>query len=74
VQHRFALDKKRRCGDFFRRKGDFIFLPAFGLIAAAGGSLNLTTANPPDEAVHQNCFRWYEPAKACDFVFTRYAP
>jgi hypothetical protein len=29
---------------------------------------------PADEAVHQTCFRCHEPAKARDFVFTRYAP
>ena len=29
---------------------------------------------PADEAVHDTCFACHEPAKARDFVFTRYAP
>jgi hypothetical protein len=29
---------------------------------------------PADEAVHHTCFSCHEPAKARDFVFTRYAP
>jgi len=29
---------------------------------------------PADEAVHSTCFPCHEPAKARDFVFTRYAP
>jgi hypothetical protein len=29
---------------------------------------------PADEAVHSTCFQCHEPAKARDFVFTRYAP
>ena len=29
---------------------------------------------PADEAVHNTCFSCHEPAKARDFVFTRYAP
>ncbi len=30
--------------------------------------------NPADEAMHKTCFPCHEPAKARDFVFTRYAP
>jgi len=29
---------------------------------------------PADEAKHKTCFPCHEPAKASDFVFTRYAP
>jgi hypothetical protein len=29
---------------------------------------------PADEAMHKTCFPCHEPAKARDFVFTRYAP
>ena len=29
---------------------------------------------PADEAVHKTCFPCHEPAKAHDFVFTRYVP
>jgi hypothetical protein len=29
---------------------------------------------PADEALHKTCFPCHEPAKARDFVFTRYAP
>ena len=29
---------------------------------------------PADEAMHKTCFPCHEPAKAHDFVFTRYAP
>ena len=29
---------------------------------------------PADEAKHKTCFPCHEPAKARDFVFTRYAP
>jgi hypothetical protein len=29
---------------------------------------------PADEALHKSCFPCHEPAKARDFVFTRYAP
>src|SRR5574341_1098074 len=33
-----------------------------------------TDGTPADEAVHTTCFSCHEPAKARDFVFTRYAP
>jgi hypothetical protein len=29
---------------------------------------------PADEAAHKTCFPCHEPAKARDFVFTRYSP
>ncbi len=41
---------------------------------AAGGSLNLTTANLPTRRCYNTCFPCHEPVKARDFVFTRYAP
>lgn len=38
------------------------------------GFAQFNDGEPAAEAVHQNCFRCHEPAKARDFVFTRYAP
>ena len=38
------------------------------------GFAQFNDGKPADEAVHQTCFRCHEPAKARDFVFTRYAP
>jgi hypothetical protein len=38
------------------------------------GFAQFNGGKPADEAVHQTCFRCHEPAKARDFVFTRYAP
>ena len=38
------------------------------------GFAQFNDGKPADEAVHQACFRCHEPAKARDFVFTRYAP
>src|SRR6267378_4496117 len=40
---------------------------------AAGGSLNLTTGNPPTRQVHNTCFSCQGAVKARDFVFARYA-
>jgi Cytochrome P460 len=44
--------------------------------AATGGwgFADFTNGKPADEAVHKTCFSCHEPAKAHDFVFTRYAP
>lgn len=44
--------------------------------AATGGwgFADFTNGKPADEAVHKTCFSCHEPAKARDFVFTRYAP
>jgi len=38
------------------------------------GFAQFNDGKPADEAVHQTCFRCHEPAKARDFIFTRYAP
>jgi len=44
--------------------------------AATGGwgFADFTNGKPADEAMHKTCFSCHEPAKAHDFVFTRYAP
>jgi hypothetical protein len=44
--------------------------------AATGGwgFAQFKDGRPADEAVHKTCFTCHEPAKARDFVFTRYAP
>jgi hypothetical protein len=44
--------------------------------AATGGwgFAQFNDGKPADEAVHSTCFSCHEPAKARDFVFTRYAP
>jgi Cytochrome P460 len=44
--------------------------------AATGGwgFGDFTDGKPADEAKHKTCFPCHEPAKAQDFVFTRYAP
>jgi hypothetical protein len=44
--------------------------------AATGGwgFAQFNDGKPAGEAAHQTCFRCHEPAKARDFVFTRYAP
>ena len=44
--------------------------------AATGGwgFADFTNGKPADEAVHQTCYPCHEPAKARDFVFTRYSP
>ena len=43
--------------------------------ATAGwGFADFTDGKPADEAVHKTCYPCHEPAKARDFVFTRYAP
>ena len=44
--------------------------------AATGGwgFADFTDGKPADEATHQKCFSCHEPAKAHDYVFTRYAP
>lgn len=44
--------------------------------AASGGwgFAQFNDGKPADEAVHKTCFACHEPAKARDFVFTRYAP
>jgi Cytochrome P460 len=44
--------------------------------AATGGwgFGDFTGGKPADEAKHKTCFPCHEPAKATDFVFTRYAP
>jgi hypothetical protein len=44
--------------------------------AATGGwgFAQFHDGTPADEAVHHTCFACHEPAKARDFVFTRYAP
>jgi hypothetical protein len=38
------------------------------------GFADFTAGKPADEAVHKTCFHCHEPAKARDFVYTRYAP
>jgi hypothetical protein len=38
------------------------------------GYADFTNGKPGNEALHQTCFRCHEPAKARDYVFTRYAP
>ena len=38
------------------------------------GFAQFDDGKPADEAVHNTCFSCHEPAKARDFVFTRYAP
>jgi hypothetical protein len=38
------------------------------------GFAQFNDGKPADEAVHETCFSCHEPAKARDFVFTRYAP
>jgi Cytochrome P460 len=38
------------------------------------GFAQFNDGKPADEAVHNTCFSCHEPAKARDFVFTRYAP
>jgi hypothetical protein len=38
------------------------------------GFAQFKDGKPADEAVHQTCFACHVPAKARDFVFTRYAP
>lgn len=44
--------------------------------AATGGwgFGDFTDGKPADEAQHKTCFPCHEPAKAQDFVYTRYAP
>jgi hypothetical protein len=44
--------------------------------AATGGwgFADFTDGKPGDEATHQKCFACHEPAKAHDYVYTRYAP
>jgi len=44
--------------------------------AATGGwgFADFTNGKPADQAMHQACFPCHAPAKAHDFVFTRYAP
>jgi hypothetical protein len=44
--------------------------------AATGGwgFADFTNGRPGNEALHKTCFSCHEPAKARDFVFTRYAP
>jgi Cytochrome P460 len=37
------------------------------------GFADFTNGRPGNEALHQTCFPCHEPAKARDFVFTRYA-
>ena len=38
------------------------------------GFADFTNGKPADEAVHKTCYPCHEPAKARDFVFTRYSP
>jgi hypothetical protein len=38
------------------------------------GFAQFNDGKPADETVHNTCFACHEPAKARDFVFTRYAP
>ena len=38
------------------------------------GFAQFDDGKPANEAVHKTCFACHEPAKARDFVFTRYAP
>jgi hypothetical protein len=44
--------------------------------AATGGwgFADFKDGKPGDKALHETCFACHEPAKASDFVFTRYAP
>jgi Cytochrome P460 len=44
--------------------------------AATGGwgFADFTNGRPGNEALHKTCFSCHEPAKARDYVFTRYAP
>jgi hypothetical protein len=43
--------------------------------ATAGwGFADFTNGKPGNEALHKTCFACHEPAKARDYVFTRYAP
>ena len=44
--------------------------------AATGGwgFAQFDDGKPADEAMHKTCFPCHQPAKARDFVFTRYAP
>jgi hypothetical protein len=41
---------------------------------AAWGFADFTNGKPGNEALHKTCFVCHEPAKARDYVFTRYAP
>jgi Cytochrome P460 len=41
---------------------------------AAWGFADFTNGKPGNEALHKTCFACHEPAKARDYVFTRYAP
>jgi hypothetical protein len=44
-------------------------------VATGGwGFAQFNDGKPADETVHHTCFSCHEPAKARDFVFTRYAP
>jgi hypothetical protein len=44
-------------------------------VATAGwGFADFTNGKPGNEALHKTCFTCHEPAKARDYVFTRYAP
>ena len=47
-----------------------------GKYASTGGwgFAHFNDGKAADEAVHNTCFACHEPAKARDFVFTRYAP
>jgi len=47
-----------------------------GKYASTGGwgFAQFNDGKPADEALHKTCFPCHEPAKARDFVFTRYAP
>jgi hypothetical protein len=38
------------------------------------GFVQFTDGKPDDEAAHKKCFSCHEPARARDFLFTRYAP
>src|SRR5215510_13723657 len=38
------------------------------------GYADFTNAKPGSEELHQTCFPCHQPAKARDYVFTRYAP
>jgi Cytochrome P460 len=38
------------------------------------GFADFTNDRPGNEALHKTCFSCHEPAKARDYVFTRYAP
>jgi len=44
--------------------------------AATGGwgFAQFTGGKPDSEALHKTCFPCHEPAKASDYIFTRYAP